>query len=298
MPTFSALNLISDIELQLNQGAISDDSELSRSQIAYWIEYELNNLVQQECEIAMKQGKPLPSIYINRISGMRSSEENYIIEVAKYSDIAASNPTGDYSKTFKVTEEETILEYTYSAYTYYKFNGYKNSQQQYIQITKEEAERRDFNQRVRIPLSSYSIMNLSKEAGIVRLLTDEYEVINKSTVDTLDMVKELRFAGPSADKLVWYKEGDFLYIEGLSDPDIEERSFIMDYVISQRVTENSSVQVSELIFPSLIDRVVQRGKLQMYGSTPDIANDGVDTKQSAYHSTIANPTKSTQTEQQ
>ena len=260
MPTYSALNLISDIELQLNQGAISDDSELSRSQIAYWIEYELNNLVQQECELAMKQGKPLPSIYINRVSGIRSNEENYIIEVTNYSAIPAANPTGDYGKTFKVTESETVNGFTYPAYTYYKFNGYKNSVQQYIQITKTEAEKRDFNQRVRIPLSSYSILQLSKEAGIVRILTDEYELINKSTVDTLDMVKELRFAGPSADKLVWYKEGDYLYIEGMSDPEIEERSFIMDYVISQRVSESSSIQVSELLFPTLMDRVIQRGK--------------------------------------
>lgn len=293
MPTYSVPQLISDIELQLNQGAISDDTELSRSQIAYWIEYELNTLVQQECEVALKLGKPLPGIYISRAAGLTASEETYIISVLNYSTL--SDPLNARTdRTFYVEQDETIDGYLYPGKSYYKYSKTVNSVPQFINITKQEAETRDYNQRNRINISGYSILTLSKDSGIVRLLTDEYELINKTSVDTLDMVKDLRFAGPTADRLVWYRGGDFIYIEGIHDPELYDRVFIMDYVMRQAVSESGSLQISDIIYPVLVDKVVQRGKLQMYGTVPDIINDGVDTKQSVYHTAIANPSSKTE----
>lgn len=56
--------LIDDIELELLQGAVSDDSELSKSQIAYWLDVNLNALVANECNEKKKRGQLIPAIYI------------------------------------------------------------------------------------------------------------------------------------------------------------------------------------------------------------------------------------------
>lgn len=66
MAIITKQDILSDIELKVNQGAISDDSELDRRQIAAWVSEELNSLVTQECEQAQKRGEQIPPIYIVR----------------------------------------------------------------------------------------------------------------------------------------------------------------------------------------------------------------------------------------
>lgn len=68
--------LISDIELQLYQGTISDDNELEKNQIAQWIQYHLHSLQRQEITTAINSGQLIPSIYIITESGLEMSEEN------------------------------------------------------------------------------------------------------------------------------------------------------------------------------------------------------------------------------
>jgi hypothetical protein len=55
--------LLSDIELALNQLNISDDSNIEWDQLAFWATTELNSLVAQECNAIVKAGKQIPPVY-------------------------------------------------------------------------------------------------------------------------------------------------------------------------------------------------------------------------------------------
>lgn len=267
--------LISDIELQLNQGNISDDSELDRTQIAQWVDYELYQLIRQECDAAMKQGKQIPPLYITREVANMLTEEQLVIEVANY---AALPGTGVIGKIY----------YAKDTNKYYKWvtTGW-------VQITAYEVEAAQSNQRMYFSLVG-EVVDLYNDGGVIRVLTDEYDVVNKSSVDSLDMVRNLRFSGPSSEQLVWYRTNKQIYVEGLNTSEIPDNSFIVDYVEKQNVlslTDNQEIRVSDMLLPMLIDRVVQRGKLQMYGTVPDTANDGADVKQQMYHTAISNPNR-------
>lgn len=69
-------DLLSDIELRVNQGTISDDSELDRRQIAAWISEELNGLVAQDCKQALSRGNQVPPIYVARETSLALTEES------------------------------------------------------------------------------------------------------------------------------------------------------------------------------------------------------------------------------
>ena len=103
------------------------------------------------------------------------------------------------------------------------------------------------------------------------------------------MMQNLRFAGPKKNMPTYYRVSDVVYIEGMNDSESLEKRFIVDYVPWQSAI--GDMKISDLILPSVIDRVLQRGKLQLYGSTQDPMNDGEDMKQSVYHTAIQNPSK-------
>lgn len=54
---------VADVELQLLQGAPSDDSELEHAQIKAWGTYHLNQLVANELNEKIKRGEQIPAIY-------------------------------------------------------------------------------------------------------------------------------------------------------------------------------------------------------------------------------------------
>jgi hypothetical protein len=64
MPTKA--QLISDIELQVYQGAISDDANLEKTQVAFWISEAINALAANEINEKIKRQEPIPACYIKR----------------------------------------------------------------------------------------------------------------------------------------------------------------------------------------------------------------------------------------
>lgn len=67
--------LLDDIELQLLQSAPSDDSELSKVQVAQWVQYHLHDLIRREIVGEMSKGNMIPPIYIIREDGFELDEE-------------------------------------------------------------------------------------------------------------------------------------------------------------------------------------------------------------------------------
>lgn len=142
------------------------------------------------------------------------------------------------------------------------------------------------------------VVDLWDDSGIVRVLaiaeddSKGYIFCHKVSNETIDMFEALRFAKPSDENLVWYRLGTRVFVQGLNTSDIEYNSFFVDYVKRQDIlamADADIVNVTDLILPELINRVVQRGKMQLYGTQPDVANDGNDTKSTQYHRAIANP---------
>jgi len=53
--------------------------------------------------------------------------------------------------------------------------------------------------------------------------------------------------------------------------------------------DEDEVLISDQLVPVLVDAVVQRGKLELYGTQPDESNNGRDNKAPVYHTQIASP---------
>lgn len=267
MASIAASKLIDDIELQLNQGTISDDSELSRDQIAYWLEVEANFMIRQECDAAVKVGKQINPIYIARTTAMPMVEDVFF-QAASITALAEVHP------------------YVYAMDTgkYYRMFGSVTS---YMLMTDREVEAIKAKQRLLLTFSG--ALDLFNDAGVIKVMTEDYEMVHKSSTESLEMMQNLRFAGPKKNAPVYYRAGGTIYIEGMNDSEVLEKNFIIDFVPYQEAIGN--MNISDLILPSVIDRVLQRGKLQMYGSMQDPLNDGEDMKQSVYHTAIQNPAK-------
>lgn len=70
--------LIDDIELQLLQSSPSDDSDLSKVQVAQWVQYHLHDLIRREIVGEMSKGNMIPPIYIIREDGFELDEESVV----------------------------------------------------------------------------------------------------------------------------------------------------------------------------------------------------------------------------
>lgn len=224
---------ISDVELQVYQGQISDDAELSKDQIAFWGSYNLNMVVANELNEKLKRGEFFPPVYKKRAS----------CEVLTKEDIDCGDDCQD--RVFAQLDEE--------------------------------------------------ILSLNKDAGVMRVTTDEGDIVLKASVETLDLLRYMPFAKPTTDNLVYVREGKKIFIEGLKSVDIPFNEINVDYIPKQNLltmANTDEVLVSDMALPQVIDLTVQRAKLELYGTQPDKENDGVDYKQTAYHTAIANPANS------
>lgn len=133
------------------------------------------------------------------------------------------------------------------------------------------------------------VLDLANDRGIAQIVTDQGDIVYKAAVESLNMFKRMRFAKPSSSNLLYTRQGQTFYVEGIKGSEMEFSEITIDYVPKQDImslTDTDEIKVSSLLIPTLIDLVVQRLKLQMYGSTPDVANDGVDVKNIQYHTAI------------
>jgi hypothetical protein len=111
------------------------------------------------------------------------------------------------------------------------------------------------------------------------------------------MVRDLRFAKPSIDTPLYYRIGTKVFVEGFNTADLDYNPLIVYYVPKQDIlsmADTDEVLVSDQLLPTLIATTVQFGKMQLYGTQPDMANDGTDNKGVQYHTAIANPSNQTQ----
>lgn len=223
--------IIDDIFLQLTQSSPSDDSEIEKDQIAFHLQYELNNLIKQEITAELKAGRIIPPIYI--------TQEDCLVMTVEDSNCVAQC-------------EERI----------------------YIDITGE-------------------IVDLPDDLGIAWVLTDEGDAINPTSVSWVNTLRRLRFGKPSVTNPLYYRQGkQRLFIEGIDSPEIGLSKITVFYVNKQDIlslSDDGEVVMTDQLKPLVIDAVVKRMKLELYGSEADTDSDSIDVKQARYHNVIATP---------
>lgn len=227
MPTKA--QIISDVELQLYQGDISDDATLEQDQIAFWLQTDLNALVATECNEKLKRGQFIPNIYIRKADCEAGTFEE--------------DDCGNQSRVFFQLEDEVLA--------------------------------------------------LNNGGGIIRVTTEDGSEIKRASVQSLNLFNAMRFAKSSEANLLYTQEGaSNIYVEGLKEADILFDSVHVWYVPKQDIlslSDTDEVLVSDLTLPILINSLVQRGKLQLYGTESDTSNDGQDVKNVKYHTAIQSP---------
>ncbi len=137
------------------------------------------------------------------------------------------------------------------------------------------------------------VMTLNHDGGIIMIQTDEGDqVLKAGDISKITLFRNLRFAKPSEENLVYYRQGSKIYIEGFDSVDIPFDKFNVWYVKKQDLAsalDATEVLASDLALPQIIAAVTQAGKQMLYGTQVDEANDGVDKKDMVYHTAISNP---------
>jgi hypothetical protein len=251
--------LIDDVILQLTQGSPSDDLQLEYNQVAQWATYHLNDLVAREVTGLLQKGYMIPPIYLKR-------EEAAIQLVPVDPDQGDSLIVTGNQPLVGVNIEEDAVKNRF-----------------YIDILGD-------------------ILNLPKDRGLVQLLFDGVGLIYKISQENLMMLNDLRFARPRRKNMTYYRYGNRrIYLDGFGESHLGKK-VIVDYIPFQDVFTmdgEDEIKISDTLEPVLVDMLVQRGKLELYGTQVDTANDGTDNKQVQYHTAISNPGKSqAQSEQQ
>lgn len=146
--------------------------------------------------------------------------------------------------------------------------------------------------RISVTLTG-DVLVLNNQAGVILVETEDGDQIKKGSVETRANFKQVRFSKPSVDNPLYYLQGENkIYIEGFDDSNIEFDKINVFYVKKRdyiAAADSDEVVVSDLVLPQLIDSIVQRGKLEMYGTQADVENDGTDPKSTVYHTAISNP---------
>ncbi len=144
------------------------------------------------------------------------------------------------------------------------------------------------------------VLDVENDGGIVQVLTDEYEEVFKANLELLPTLNQMRFTKPSSEILIWSRQGDLIFVEGLLDSDVDFNKIIVSYVSKQDIVAMNDTDVvilSDMLVPILIDRVVEQGKLELYGTQPDVdGNNSTDIKSLVYHRSIQNPAAQPQQE--
>ena len=170
-------------------------------------------------------------------------------------------------------------------------------------ITEEEVDDiDDENQRMYVELEG-EVLDLPRDGGIVKVLDYDLNLIHPASTEGIGMLSDFRFASPSSENPLYYREGKKIFIKGFNSADLDFNDIMVHYVKKQDVIaleDEDEILISDKLIPALMDLIVQRGKLELYGTQPDASSDSVDRKQPVYHTAISNPSKQVEpeTEQQ
>lgn len=229
MARITKKELIAEIELRVNQGAPSNDTELEYTQIGNWFNIVGNEMVAKEVDKCVNKGDQIPSVYIDR-------------------------------ETCKQIVEEDVA------------------------CVDEADERMGFE-------LTGTVLDTDNDNGVVLVMTDEDQEVYKASLQTLPMLKLMTYTAPTSELLLWSRQGTKIFIDGFVAADLDFNNITVYFIKKidfKTLGEDDVVPISDRILPTVIERVVELAKDQMYGSQADKTNDGTDVKDVIYHRAIQN----------
>lgn len=145
-------------------------------------------------------------------------------------------------------------------------------------LSESESDVDEEDERLYVTLDKQPL-SLIDDRGVVKVMTDEYITLYRTRIENLDVVKNLRYATPSSQNMVWYRDNRKIIIEGLSYKNLNKSTFIVVYaptLASQTLTESSELKISDELLPVLLEQVENIARREIYGSVADTENNGQD----------------------
>lgn len=136
----------------------------------------------------------------------------------------------------------------------------------------------DKQESVYIPLCK-TPMSLYHGGEIVYMETSDGRPVNRTTLQKLGNIKSLTFSKPSLSNLVYHRDGDRIYINGLNEDNIDFGVFNIWYVarpdLLSSLADSAEVKMGEDIPAILTDAVAAIAQNQVQ----DIVDEENDNKQ-------------------
>lgn len=122
------------------------------------------------------------------------------------------------------------------------------------------------------------IMDLPKDNGILRILTEEGQFINKVPIERLDELNKMTFAKPTRDNMLYSKVDQKLYIHGLNPAHVDIVNFSVTYVPKFNLSDlanEDEVKLPDEVIGLISDAVEDKARRQVFG-VADWENDAED----------------------
>jgi hypothetical protein len=211
--------IISDIELRLTRGKVSDDFELDKTQIGYWVDSMRDSVVTD---------------YLNHSLANNDEVDLYYVESEKCNthlveDTACDDPSSTCWKR-----------------RYFDLN--------------------------------YDPLKLSDDRGIVLVTNQVGRKIYRAQHKDLQVLRGMDLSRPNATTLVWFREGQRMFVDGLPDKSGSDVSVTVYYAKALQGT-NPTATTEYLLSTNLIDEVTEeveriaRREMRM-DNFEDLVNDG------------------------
>ena len=119
------------------------------------------------------------------------------------------------------------------------------------------------------------IMDLPKDNGVLRILTEEGQFLNRVSIERLDELNKMTFAKPSRDNMLYSKIDQKLYIHGLNPSHVGIVNFSVTYIPKFNLSDledDDTVKLPDELIGVISDAVEDKARRQMFGPA-DWEND-------------------------
>lgn len=127
-----------------------------------------------------------------------------------------------------------------------------------------------------------NIMDLPGDNGVLRILTEEGQFINRVPIERLDELNKLTFGKPSRDNMLYSKINQKLYIHGLNPAHVDIVNFSVTYVPKFNLgdlDDDDEVNLPDEVMGLISDAVEDKARRQLSG-VADWESDAEDDNKS------------------
>jgi hypothetical protein len=134
----------------------------------------------------------------------------------------------------------------------------------------------DIDERIFFTLTKRP-MSLAKDMGVIKVITDEGLPVLKTSLERVEVIKDLRYAKPSPTNLVYYRTGSDINVLGVNTKNLTTTTFIVYYIPSlanQDLAETEDIKLQDDLIPVLLDLTEEVARRELFG-VEDKENNGV-----------------------